>query len=100
MSNSLAYQERCRRHSAKAARGNLPDLARAIRTGHQAKLHEQLSGWREIEMRSGMVGAGEYLGIPGTTVRLPQRLNRNTMRQLRHGQVRFRMVSLCHLVFA
>lgn len=57
MGNSLAYQERCGGHSTNSARGNLPGLAQAIRTGHQAKLHERLSSWREIR-GAGAVGYG------------------------------------------
>jgi hypothetical protein len=50
MGDSLTYQEGRGSHSANSARGNLPGPARAIRTGHQAKLHERLTGWREIEV--------------------------------------------------
>lgn len=48
MGNGLTYQKRCGGHTTYSARSNLPGLAPAIHTGHQAKLHERPSGWREI----------------------------------------------------
>lgn len=48
MGNSLAYQKRPGSHSTYPACGNLPGPAQAIRTDHEAKLHEGLSDWREI----------------------------------------------------
>jgi len=43
MSNSLTDQERRSGHSADPACGDPPRLGWAIRTDHEAKLHDRLS---------------------------------------------------------
>jgi hypothetical protein len=149
MGNSLTYQERRGGHSTNSARGNLPGPARTIRTGHEAKLHERLLGWREVEIRgAGAVGHGRAAHLRGQVDRRPVAvlklspgpargrmpsspsrewlcalpaparnprdarragpaqsepsdpgMLRHIMRQLRRSQVRYRVVSLCQLVF-
>ena len=51
MGNSLAYQERRGGHSTNSARSDLPGLARAIRTCHQAKLHERSRVGERLEVQ-------------------------------------------------